>query len=114
MTPTPDLTYEQRVALRQALDILDQKDAAHSRREFDLAKPPVPPYVYREFPFLLYNHQTKESKPAHNYEEKQQMLADGWSVDPFPAEPPPGPPLTAEERTAIEEIDRKLEKRRRV
>lgn len=114
MTPTPDLTFEQRVALRQALDLLDQKDAAHSRREFDLAKPPVAPYMYREFPFVLYHHQDRKSKAAQNHEEREQMLAEGWSVTPFPAEPPQPPPLTAEERIAIEEIDRKLEKKRRV
>src|SRR5262245_21246077 len=78
MSPT-DFSYEERVRLRQLLDTLDQKDAA-GRKEFDLAKPPVPPYVYREYPFILYNHQTRKSQPAHNYEEKEQMLANGWSV----------------------------------
>jgi hypothetical protein len=88
MTPTmnqSDLSYEERIKLRRLLDSLDQKEAG-GMKEFDLAKPPVPPYQYREFPFVMYHHQTRVSKPARNHEEREQMKAQGWSEAPFPAE----------------------------
>jgi hypothetical protein len=113
MTPTnTDLTYEERVKLRRMLDNLDQKEAGGTK-EFDLNKPPVPPYVYREFPYLMYNHEVKSTRPARNHEERERMLAEGWSTEPFPAEAPEIE-LTAAERAEAEEIDKKLVKKRRV
>jgi hypothetical protein len=113
MSPTnTDLTYEERVKLRRMLDNLDQKEAGGTK-EFDLNKPPVPPYVYREFPYLMYNHETKSTRPARNHEEREHMLAEGWSTEPFPVESPEIE-LTAAERAEAEEIDKKLVKKRRV
>lgn len=110
---TPELlTYEDRVRMRRILDQMDQKDAAGAMKEFDLNKPPVPPYVYREFPFLMYHHQTKQSKPAQNHQERERMLAEGWSTDPFGSDAPPEIPLSAEEHAEAEEINNKLKKRR--
>jgi hypothetical protein len=112
MSPITELTYEERVKMRRMLDQLDQKEASGAMKEFDLNKPPVPPYVYREYPFLLYNHSTMKARPAHNHEERQRMLAEGWSEDPFPSEPTEVP-LTVEEHAEADEINRKLEKKRR-
>jgi hypothetical protein len=92
--------------MRRMLDELDQKQAG-GMKEFDLNKPPVPPYVYREYPFLMYNHQTKQTRPALNHEQRQKMLAEGWSEDPIPAEVPEVE-LTVSERIQAEEIDRRL------
>ncbi len=112
-TMSPEaLSYEDRVKMRRYLDQMDAKDAANSTKEFDLNKPPVPPYQYREFPFLMYQHDTKAAKAARNPEEKERMLAEGWSVDPFPAEMPEIP-LTAAEQAQVEEIDKELKKKRR-
>jgi len=111
--PNPtDLTYEERVMLRRLLDDADQKDAANAMREFDLNKPPVPPYVYREYPRLLYNHQTKQNKRAHTYEQQQSMLAEGWSEQPL-APQILEVELTAQEQEEAEAIDKQLVKKGR-
>jgi hypothetical protein len=109
---SPDtLTYEDRVRMRRLLDQMDQKDTVGSTKEFDLNKPPAPPYVYREFPFLLYNHTSRQAKPAKNQEERERMLAAGWSEDPFPSEVPEVL-LTSDELAEAEEVNQKLKKRR--
>lgn len=115
MSPTNanvELTYEERVRLRQMLDIMDQKQAG-GMKEFDLNKPPVPAYVFREYPFLMYNHETGQAKAARNGAERELMEASGWSEDPFPAAEPPEIPLTAAEHAEVSEVDKKLEKRKR-
>lgn len=111
MTPEA-LTYEDRVRMRRLLDQLDQKEQAGTK-DFDLNKPPVAPYVYREFPFLMYHHATKATRPARNNEERNSMLAEGWSVHPFASSEQPEIPLTAAEQAEAEEIDSKLTKRKK-
>lgn len=101
-----DLTYEERIKMRRMLDDLDQREAG-GLKEFDLNKPPVPPYVYREYPFLMYHHATRQTRQAVNYEQRQKMLAEGWSEDPVPIEVPEVE-LTATERMQAEELDRRL------
>jgi len=109
--PNPtDLTYEERVKMRRLLDEADQKDAANGMREFDLNRPPAPPYVYREYPRLLYNHVTKQNKPAHTYEQHQAMLAQGWTEEPITPEPVEVR-LTAQEQEEAEAIDKQLVKK---
>ena len=110
MTPEP-LTYEERVKMRQYLDQMDQKEASSAMKDFDLNKPPVPAYHYREFPFLMYDHQSQRTRPARNHEEREQLLAQGWSEDPFATEQPEIP-LTAAEHAEAAEIDNKLTKKR--
>jgi hypothetical protein len=51
----------------------------------------VPPSKFQEYPFLMYDHQNRTYKAAGNYEERQRMLAQGWSEQPFPAEPSSAP-----------------------
>jgi hypothetical protein len=88
MTPTMNetaLSYEERIKLRRLLDQLDQKEAG-GMKEFDLAKPPVPPYQFREYPYVMYNHQTRQAKAARNHEEREQMQSAGWRDQPFTAE----------------------------
>ena len=101
-----ELSYEERVKMRRMLDELDQKQAG-GLKEFDLNKPPVPPYAYSEYPFLLYNHQTKQTRAAMNPQQRQQMIASGWSEDPVPVENPEVA-LTATELMQADEIDRRL------
>jgi hypothetical protein len=107
MSPnTTELTYEERIRMRRMLDALDQKEGS-ALKEFDLNKPPVPPYVYREYPFILYHHQSKQAKAAHNHEQRQKMLAEGWSENPIAIETP-AVELTVSERMQAEELDRQL------
>lgn len=109
MTPT-DLSYEDRVRMRRMLDELDQKETVGATKDFDLNKPPTAKYVFQEFPFLMYHHQSKRCKAARNHVEREEMERGGWSVDPFPAEGAELP-LTAEEHAEVEEVQRKLAKK---
>lgn len=108
-TPMPveddNLTYEDRVRMRRMLDNLDAKEAG-GQKEFDLNKPPTPPYRYREYPFLMY-HPSQKPRPARSHEERLSMVAQGWSEDPEPA-PAPEPVMTYADRLEAEEMDRRL------
>lgn len=111
MSPT-EFSYEERVRMRQMLDAMDQKDARSATKEFDLNKPPQAPYMYKEFPFLMYHHGENRTKAALNHEDRERMLAEGWSMQPF-GSAGAEIPLTAAEHEEAEEINRKLDKRRR-
>jgi len=109
-TDTDSFSYEERVRLRRVLDQLDQKEAG-GMKEFDLNKPPAPPYLYREYPILLYNHSTGQNRPARNYDERQRMLAEGWSENPV-APAPPEVELTPQEELEAKELTRELKKKK--
>ena len=94
------------------LDQLDQKEQAGAMRDFDLNKPPAKGYVFQEYPFLMYWHADKRTRPARNPEERERMKAEGWSEDPFPAEQPEIP-LTEAEHAEAEAIEKQLVKKRR-
>jgi hypothetical protein len=75
-------------------------------KAFDLNKPPVEPYVFQEYPLLMYNHTSGATQAARDFEERQRMLSEGWSEDPTLASPPiavPDPQEldAAESRAAI-------------
>lgn len=54
--------------------------------EFDLNNPPQVPYVYREFPRVIYHHDARKTKVVQNAKELEAHLAQGWEKEPFPAE----------------------------
>jgi hypothetical protein len=63
-------------------------------KEFDLNKPPVPPYRYQHFPRMLYKFAEGEVETciAHTNEEEQSLFASGWTENPsgkLPAAPAP-------------------------
>ena len=111
MSPEP-LSYEERVKLRRMLDAMDQKEVQGGAKDFDLNKPPVPPYAYREYPYLIYNHAQRVTRPARNPDERARLLEEGWSEQPFTAEQPEIP-LTAAEHTEAELVNARLEKKRK-
>lgn len=98
-----DLSFEEVERLRRILDRYDK--AQPTRKEFDLAKPPVPPYQFKAFPFLMYNHSTGKTQAAKSELEKTALIAEGWSVEPFPAEAPAPPQLTAQETAEAARVD---------
>lgn len=110
MTPQ-ELSYEERIKMRRYLDSLDQKEAG-GMKEFDLNKPPTPPYVFREYPFTMYNHELGTARLAHNYHERQQLQAGGWSENPAAPLPPPEIELSEAERAEAGEMDRLARKRK--
>lgn len=82
-----------------------------SIKEFDLAKPPIEfsdptragkPHQFLEYPFLMYNHRTKEAKPARSHPEREAMLAEGWSDRPFQAEVQVEPPLSPADLESVQ------------
>lgn len=123
MSPDPlaNLNYEQRVELRRMLDEQDRRSS--TLREFDLNKPPVPAYEYKEFPFLMYKREirldgegkqiiVRLTEPARTHEERERMLAEGWSTQPFTSEGAEIP-LTAAEQAEVEATDKLLTKKPR-
>jgi hypothetical protein len=40
------------------------------------------------------------------------MIAEGWSVDPFPSAEPVGVPLTAAEHIEADELNQRLKKKK--
>lgn len=110
--PNDEPSYEERQKWRAYLDQLDRKEA--TVKEFDLNKPPVEPYVYREYPKMMFEHATGKTRIARNHEEREFLLTRGWSDQPIAIESPPVlVPMTVEEEMEIEEIDRKLEKKKK-
>lgn len=108
VTPTAeqqaDLSFEEVERLRRILDRYD-KTQQGGRKEFDLAKPPVPPYQFRPYPMLMYNHQTRKTQAARSSLEQAGLETEGWSVDPFPADEHPQPQLNAKEQLDAARLD---------
>lgn len=77
----------------QEIEIMRQKVAAHDAqhrqigvREFDLNRPPKEPYVYQEFPRMLYHHGEQKTKIVYSPEECEAYQAQGWSKDQCPVD----------------------------
>jgi hypothetical protein len=92
--------------LEQMRAILQAHDSQSSGviREFDLNNPPKLPYVYQEFPRLVYR--AGKHRPTHNEAELTEALAHGWSKEPPVAsqhEDEALDPQTAREVAAVEE-----------
>jgi hypothetical protein len=103
-----NMTHEQIEALRGVLFRHDARNAAMTR-EFDLNKPPPPPYRYQEYPRMLY----RDGKTAvvQNDGELLDMLSHGWSKTPPAAESVElhlGGELSAEMRAEAAAIDAQL------
>ena len=73
------MTHEQIEALRGVLFQHDAQNAA-MQREFDLNKPPTPPYRYQEYPRMLYRGDEVHIV-ADSY-ALEEAMANGWSKDP--------------------------------
>src|SRR5215472_18103758 len=76
-------THEQIEGMRRFVQSYDAQNAA-IRQEFDLNKPPTPPYRYQEYPRMLYRG--AQTAIVQDDVELEIMLAENWSKDP----PPPG------------------------
>jgi hypothetical protein len=103
-------TYEERIKLRRMLDAMDQQEAG-GMKQFDLAKPPVPAYQFREYPFLMYDHSTGKTTSAQNHQHRQALIAQGWSESPVPIEQPPVE-LEPQQQAEAELADRMLKTKR--
>ena len=72
-------THEQIEFLRGLIFQHDAQNAAMTR-EFDLNKPPTPPYRYQEYPRLVY--QGTKTAPAADEFDLENLLTSGWSLTP--------------------------------
>ena len=102
-------THEQIEAFRE---VVFQRDAANAAmtREFDLNKPPTPPYRYQEFPRMLYRG--AKNTIVKNASERDKLLAQGWTIEPQQAvAAPSAPALDSETAAEVAAIDEKLHAR---
>ena len=60
------------------------------RQKQNHVKPEPPVYTDKnpEFPFLVYNHETRQTKAATDKEHKAKLAEEGFVDDPFPPESP--------------------------
>lgn len=79
MTPE-DLSFTDRTRLRQMLDAEDLKQSG-GMKSFDLNKPPSPPYVFKEFPCMMFG-EGGATCAAHNSYERDQLRRRGWTDAP--------------------------------
>ena len=100
------MTHEKIEWLRGLIFQHDAQNAAMTR-EFDLNKPPTPPYRHQEFPRLLYRD--GKTMAATTKAALEEMLKSGWSMDPPPTmEVNLGGELTAEMKAEAAAIDAQL------
>ena len=109
MTPAAGFTAEQLEQMRQ---ILAQHDSSGKggNKEFDLAKPPTPPYRHQEYPKAMY-HADGRTRNAGSAEEQEAAEASGWSTKPnvtAPAAFDPWEGLSAEDKAEAQALDAKL------
>lgn len=61
-----------------------------------------PPHVFTpenpEYPFLLYNHETRQTKAAKDKDDKEKLAKDGFVEDPFP---PLDPDMLTKDEVAL-------------
>ena len=93
--------------------LVNAADAANQggNKEFDLAKPPVAPYRYNEYPRVMYHHATGRTKVANSAEDREDAEALGWTISaiaPVEADEDPFAGLSAEDAAAAREADDKL------
>jgi hypothetical protein len=55
-----------------------------------VATPPAPVFTsdHPEYPFLVYNHKTRQTKAAKDADDKAKLAGQGFVDDPFPPEDP--------------------------
>jgi len=97
---TPQLSPEQIEQMRAILAAHDANNPREGIQSFDLNNPPKKPYVYKEFPRCLYHHKRGVTRNAHNQDELEAMLEQGYSKEPLPSEP--AEPEAPEEAEAAE------------
>lgn len=111
MTPndTPMFTEAEIAKMRAFVTEHDKKTSINS---FDLNNPPKAPYRHQELPRLLYNHGTRKHKLVHKQSDLDAALADGFQIEPFPAEPLEPVQLDAAEEAEVAKIDAEARKKK--
>ena len=110
MTPA-GLTIAEIEKMRALVNAADSANQG-GNKEFDLAKPPTPPYRYTEYPRAMYDHvKGRPSRNVNSDEEREVAEEAGWSINamaPVEADEDPFAGLSAEDAAAAREADEKL------
>jgi len=102
-------THEQIEAFREVVFARDAANAAMTR-EFDLNKPPTPPYRYQEFPRMLYRKD--KTVIVKNAAEQAKLLTQGWNLQPVWDVAVPGAGIDAAAAAEAAAIDAQLNPKR--
>jgi hypothetical protein len=66
----------------------------------NVTEPKAPEFTaeHPEYPFLVYNHETRQTKAAKDADDKAKLAKEGYVDDPYPPEDPAAltPPEVAE------------------
>ena len=112
--PLPDNQQFTLEDIERMRTLVAQHDNAGKIKEFDLNNPPKVPYTHQEYPRVMYHHESRRMKLAHNQTDVAEAEARGWSKEPWidaPAEPAELDEQTAREVEAV--IDARLKKPRK-
>ena|SRR5690242_279809 len=67
-------------------------------------------YVYREYPRLMYNHDSGETLSVSSDSDKEKAIAEGWKIEPPKPKPAPKPSvLSAAQFSELDERIAELE-----
>lgn len=90
--------------------IIHQHDKTNQggSKEFDLAKPPVPPYRYQRYDLLMYNHDEGTTAVARDAAQEAKLAEQGFACEPFEIEAPTAH-LSAADRREIEAVEKNIE-----
>jgi len=84
-------------------------------QEFDLNKPPKEPYIYQEYPRMVYHHESHQTTIVKNKQQFDDATEQGWSKSPWGAVEAETPDLlTPQERAEAANVDAQLIKKKRV
>lgn len=70
------------LTLADVEELVQEKWKHEAPREIDLNRPPVAPYVYREFPKLLYNHENGRVVEVNDAKSEARELKSGFRNEP--------------------------------
>lgn len=82
-------------------------------REFDLNNPPKVPYVFQEFPRVVYHHAKRKTQIAHHAADLAAALEAGWTKEPFPGEQHAEDELDLSDLAEVAKADAMLAKKRK-
>jgi len=111
MPPQP-LSAEEYARMRELLAAHDAQNKT-GYQEFDLNNPPTPPYVYREYPKLMYDHKNRCYLQVEDAQGMEAALAKGWKKEPWLDQvAEPEPLLDAESQDGADAAQEKINEAR--
>jgi hypothetical protein len=69
--------------------LVAQHDSGQKMQEFDLNNPPRAQYVHKEFPKMVYHHESRKHQVVKSAEHLELAIEAGYQTEPFVAEAEP-------------------------